>query len=487
MHQRHLLLRYRHFAVSTRNEKGLTDAECPAYGEETMRKESLSGTSLQETVVCYTNDTWSSALSEIRLKTPLEAAGFQVAQGNDCQNLLIKDLARVNYVVVQRDFPRYIDHFFNILRQTREHKIPLIYEIDDLLFDLPYDHPDYQNGSFLDGLVPMLIVLSKADLVTVSTEPIADFLRPFNPNIHVLQNYLADSIWNIKQPHQTESSKTEVVIGYIGSHTHLPDLNKITQALISILNQYGSRITLKFFGGKPPEELSTYSHIEWYPTIGSYREFSASLINENIDILIAPLTPSLFNQCKSPLKFFEYSAMGCPAIYSRGLPYNNVIRHGENGFLADSIDDWIHYLRALIESPALRFQIAEKAQDTIKKGWLLSGHAQDWANTYHASARAQQIIPDDIMRQELVWKKVLQAQTHQRREQIATRAMQEKVAELAEAVRLLGEKDKYMAEAVHLLEEKDKSLAEIKRNFISYTLKRLLNKIRLGKGGRTKG
>jgi glycosyltransferase involved in cell wall biosynthesis len=468
-----------------------------------MKKRSLSGNQVQETVVCYTNDIWSSALSEVRLKAPLEAAGFQVVQGNDYENLLIKDLAGVNFVVVQRDFPRYIDHFFNILRQTREHKIPLVYEIDDLLFDLPEDHPDHQGGTFVEGLVPMLTALSKADLVTVSTEPIADFLRPFNPNIRVLPNYLADSFWHLNPPRRTEISQNEVIIGYIGSHTHLPDLNMIMQALVTILDRYGSGIALKFWGGKPPEELLTYSQVEWNPPISSYREFSSSLLNENIDILISPLAPSLFNQCKSPLKFLEYSAMGCPAVYSQGLPYNSVVKHGENGFLADSIDDWIRCLQALIESPTLRFQMAGKAQDTIKKDWLLSHHAKEWADAYHSVVRLQQTVSDDVQEQESVFEKVLQEQISRWDDLQANMAEKEQSvqalsAQVTERQSQLMELERLRLEQVQSLNaqvaEKDKQLAETKRvlddinkNFISYAFNRSLNRIRRRKSESDKG
>ena len=230
-----------------------------------MRKDFLSGRP-QEKVVVYSGDRyWLSALITIRINAPLTAAGYQIIQGNDSQGLMVTDLTGVDFVIVHRDFPRQINQYFHVLREARKHEIPIIYEIDDLLFDLPADHPERRNGYYTQGLVAMLLAARKADLVTTTTEQLANFLCPFNPNIRILPNYLDDSLWHMKPPKQAEPDQGKIVVGYIGGESHFPDLKMIVPALTALIEKYGSEIEFKFWGLQPPEELTANSQVEGFP------------------------------------------------------------------------------------------------------------------------------------------------------------------------------------------------------------------------------
>lgn len=383
-----------------------------------MKEKTLPKKRTPNTVVCYTGQSWVSAITEIRLKAPLTKAGFQVIQGNDFSNLLVDDLAGVEYVVIQRDFPRYLKSFFHILRQTREYMIPFIYEIDDLIFELPEGHPDRMTSYYSEGLVPMLTALNKADLVTTSTDALANYIKPFNPNIQVLPNYLIDSLWELKPPQKQEDNKNTVVVGYVGGHTHYPDLELITPGLMSILDLYGNRISFKLFGVDPPGKLLASSQVNSFPPIDNYCEFVTFMKGQEIDILLAPLVPSTFNQSKSTIKYLEYSALGIPAVYSQGLPYDSVVRHGENGLLAYSQNDWVHCIRTLVESPDLRYQIAKNAQKNVKQEWLLSQHGSQWGDIYRDINILQRSVDEPIRRQERVWETVLETQISQHRRQV---------------------------------------------------------------------
>ena len=372
---------------------------------------------LTKKVVCFSNDIWSSALCEVRLKAPLEAAGFQVIEGNDYQKPLIENLAGVDYVVIQRDFPQYIDLFFHILEETKKYKIPLIYEIDDLLFNLPENHPLEQTGCYSSRLMPMLTAICKADLITASTEPLANFLRSFNSNVQVLSNYLIDNYWNFFPIKEIKKQEDHVVIGYIGGHTHAPDITMIMTALMEIGQQFGQKVSFKFWGLEPPEVLSSHFKVEWQPPVASYQEYAATFGSQDIDIFIAPLEDNLFTQSKSNLKFLEYSTLGVPGVYSKVKPFEEVIKHGENGFLASSDQEWIECLRTLISYPDVRNQIAQKAQQTVRKDFLLSDHAGKWSKTYNKirikSSKSKFLNNDILMAQDGLLQKIYSSQIAQ--------------------------------------------------------------------------
>ena len=333
-------------------------------------------------VLIFTNDTWESALSQVRLRGPLEAAGYSVAPGNDREKCLVEDLEDVDFVVIQRDFPQYLNLLLFVLKETRERQIPLIYEIDDLLFCLPENHPLQKNGIYSRNFIPMLIATRLADLVTVSTEPLAHFLRPFNPNVKVLPNYLNDKLWEFSPFEEHQRRDLPVVIGYIGGSTHKPDIAMIVNALIRIKKKFQRKVTFKFWGAEPPQELVSRCTVDWQPIVASYQEYAKVFRNQRIDILVAPLEDNLFNQSKSSLKYLEYSTLGVPGVFSRIKPFKDVVEHGNTGFLASSEDEWVKFLEELITSPELRMKIARNAQESVKKGLLLSDHGQEWAEAY---------------------------------------------------------------------------------------------------------
>lgn len=395
-------------------------------------------------VVCFTNDSWSSALSEIRLKAPLQECGFNVVQGNDFGKLLIDDLSKADFIVIQRDFPIYLDIFFHILKQVKKYNLPLIYEIDDHLFDLPQDHPDQQIGCYSSRFTPMLWAICTADMVTASTEPLAKFLRAFNSNVQVLQNCLIDKYWRLSPIKRNKNAQEDVVIGYVGGTTHAADLKMIVEALQSIGQQYGNRVKFKFWGAKPPEEILSHPRVDWQPVVASYQEYALAFQSQDIDILVAPLINNSFSQSKSNLKFLEYSTLGVPGIYSDVTPYRNIVKHGENGFLASSVEEWVECLQNLISSPDLRYRMSQNAQDTVKRDWLMSERAYRWSESYNnvrAGPLKSRVDSDDSsLTQDGILHKILSLQADQ-------------IGKLVEKERILAERERLPAEKDRLLQE----------------------------------
>lgn len=97
---------------------------------------------------------------------------------------------------------------------------------------------------------------------------------------------------------------------------------------------------------------------DYYPKIGYL----------NFDIGLAPLQDTIFNRCKSPLKFYEYSVFGIPTAASNVIPYSL-----ECNYLIDNTyESWFEKLGALIENEKLRKDIAEEARE-----WVLANRVLD--------------------------------------------------------------------------------------------------------------
>jgi glycosyltransferase involved in cell wall biosynthesis len=319
-------------------------------------------------------------MAYLRLIAPLRQAGIELINGFEAGQSNLARLEGADVVVFQREFPTRFADYRKIVTLARQQGKPIVFELDDLLFSLPEIHPDRHEGHYYGPtLLPMFQALLEADLVTVTTPALAEALAAYNPNVIVLPNCLDEALWTLKPPARSDSAKTGLIIGYMGTNSHLPDLALIAPVLRELIEHYPEKIRFHFWGAPPPAELSALPQVQWTSQyFASYRDFAAFFQTQSADIFVAPLAENPFNRCKSPIKFFEYSALGAPGVYSRIEPYAGVITHGQNGLLAGSLAEWRASLIQLIEDEALRARLAAQAQATIKENWLLSQHAHRW-------------------------------------------------------------------------------------------------------------
>ncbi len=321
-------------------------------------------------------------MAYVRLIAPFRILGFRLINGSQ-ENCDVREaISQGNVVIFQREFPMQFDLYQRVVEAAREERKPILLEIDDLLFFLPETHPDRQKHYYAFALLPMLQALLEADAVIVPTLKMREVLEPYNDRIFVIPNYLDDTLWSLKPPVAQDLSSSTLVIGFMGTDSHRPDLEFVAPVLLSVLNRYPQQIRLRFWGIQPPVQLRAHPQVEWIPCdYRSYEDFAVFFQTQSADIFIAPLIDNLFNRCKSPLKFFEYSALGVPGVFSRLEPYTSVVRHGQNGLLAYSLDEWEECLAQLIEDRELRFHLAANAQEIVKEKWLLSTNAFRWRET----------------------------------------------------------------------------------------------------------
>lgn len=83
------------------------------------------------------------------------------------------------------------------------------------------------------------------------------------------------------------------------------------------------------------------------------------------DVGIMPVSDTPFNRRKCAFKAVEYMACGVPTVASRVGEAIYLIADGENGYLAQTTEEWVYALGMLLENAELREKISKKAQQTI--------------------------------------------------------------------------------------------------------------------------
>lgn len=330
------------------------------------------------------------SVAHIRFYGPARHLGLQVVQGAENDVPFPERAVGADLIVLQRDFPVHLDAYEHILALARQQGVPVVLELDDLLLELPTYHPDRQIHHYTRALLPIFQAITEVDLVTVTTQPLADYVAAYNPNVSVLPNYLDDDLWHLRAPASPSSAQDPLVIGFMGGASHLPDLEMIGPVLEELADCYPGRLQFRFWGLKHPTLLASRPNVEWHQAhIVRFSDFVDYFQRQSADIFIAPLRDNLFNVCKSPIKFLEYSALGIPGVFSRIAPYSEAVKDGRTGLLASSQSEWKEALVRLIEDPQLRFEIAANAQEDVQAHWLLSKNASRWSEAYRHAAEVR--------------------------------------------------------------------------------------------------
>jgi glycosyltransferase involved in cell wall biosynthesis len=331
-------------------------------------------------VVAYTNSSWDHAQTVLRLGGPYKAAGIHLIQGTQSDKIFTERVSEADLVLIQRDFPIHQQAYERILSLARTQSKPIVFDLDDLLLGLPVNHPDRQSHYYASSLFPMLRCILEADGVTAVSTTLADIIRPINPNVWVLHNYLNDDIWDLTPVEEVNDDV--ITIGYMGGDSHAPDFDLIIPVLDELLQSYQNRLALKLVGMSPFSKLQDLPNVEWFPFQFNYTDYTKFARKLNFDVMIAPMWDIPFNRSKGSMKFQEASALSIPGVYSDTLPFQEQVNHGENGYLVTTPDEWRYALVKLIEDKSLRRQMGLAALQTLLENWLLSKNAFRWNDVY---------------------------------------------------------------------------------------------------------
>jgi glycosyltransferase involved in cell wall biosynthesis len=136
------------------------------------------------------------------------------------------------------------------------------------------------------------------------------------------------------------------------------------------LSQRFPRLRLKIVSDKPLQLNGIKIDNELWRLESEQQNLSS------FDIGIMPLWDSVWTRGKCGYKILQYMGVGTAVVASDVGVNNQIIRPGENGFLARTQDDWINSLTALIENPGLRRDFGFRGRELVEKQYSLEHFAK---------------------------------------------------------------------------------------------------------------
>ncbi|MGN7726621.1 glycosyltransferase family 2 protein [Luteimonas sp. 22616] len=325
--------------------------------------------------------------AHIRVLRPFAAAA--AGTGHELRTvdagwLLAGGIDRLDGLVIQRDAVPAMS-MGALLDQLEARRMPFIYEIDDLLWDLPDDHGDHDIDMAQQGAI--VSAIRAANLVLTSTPGMRARLERYNRNVQVAPNALDPALWLAPI---ADARKRQILaslgleadvprILYMGSRSHATDLAMIAPAIETFLAAHPAFEVIQVGGGsllpgarelKVPREYSTYPRfVAWFRTVAESAAFA-----------LAPLRDTPFNAVKSDVKFLDYGLARLPAIYSAAGPYGRTLENGVHGLLVENTPEaWTAAMSTLASDDALALRIRQQAHELAASRTLAGAGREPWS------------------------------------------------------------------------------------------------------------
>lgn len=273
----------------------------------------------------------------------------------------------------------YDDTVAELLAHFRARHRPVIFDVDDFVFDTEYAHlimntlavPTHDSAAWphwFHYLGSMGATLRQCDAGITTNDFLARRMAAFSGKpVAVVPNFmnreqlvLSAKVYEEKR-RRGFAGDGSIVLGYFsGSPSHTHDYAIVEPALAALLAA-DERLRVMVVG-----------YIDAGPHLAPFgdriiRQPFHDYVNlqrlvGTVEFSLAPLQRNAFTDCKSPLKVFEASAVGTLSIASPSWNYADVVQDGVNGYLARA-HEWERRLRHAINDMPRYAAMAERAHD----------------------------------------------------------------------------------------------------------------------------
>lgn len=238
-------------------------------------------------------------------------------------------------------------------KMVKRRRIPIVYDFDDAIY-LPNVSASNARFGFLKFPGKVADTCRAATEVMVGNNVLAEYANQFNGNVTVVPS----TIDTVKYFPKTDyAPNADLTIVWSGSTTTLPHLETLGSSLQKLARK--ERFKLLVIGAVDFHlEGVEVENIRWNA------ETEADDLRRG-DIGIMPLPDDEWSRGKCGMKALQYMGMGIPTVCSAVGANMEIIRNGENGFLAKNEDGWMTALGNLIHSVELRSRLGKQGRVTV--------------------------------------------------------------------------------------------------------------------------
>lgn len=212
--------------------------------------------------------------------------------------------------------------------------------------------------------MPALLKMSAATIV--GNAALSEYARHVASVVTVIPT-VVDTERFIPQPwirgSASEGAGGDITIVWIGLAYNFSYLEILAPALRLVQNEMRARF--RVVSSRPPVLAGVEVEFRLWGLHSEVRDL------QECQIGVMPLPDSEWTRGKCGLKLLQYMAVGIPAVASSVGVNQEIIKSGENGFLAATSDEWCTRLLSLCRDEGLRHRMGRAARRTVEERYSL--------------------------------------------------------------------------------------------------------------------
>ncbi|MDH5381062.1 MAG: glycosyltransferase [Cyclobacteriaceae bacterium] len=248
----------------------------------------------------------------------------------------------------------------------------IIFDFDDAVWlNDPVEKPTFKSK--LKWKKKIKSIISWSYKVSCGNEYLLNYAEVYNSNAIV--NPTTIDTEKQHNPNLFNKKKNKkVTVGWTGSHSTNYYLKEIEPILMEIERDFD--VEFVFISGKDPQlRLKHYTYLNW-------NEQSEIADLYKLDIGIMPLTDDEWSLGKCGFKLLQYLALEIPAIASPVGVNNQIINHGQDGYLAKSNSEWYEYLKILIHDKELRNKFGKNGRKKVIENYSVLSNSSNFLSLF---------------------------------------------------------------------------------------------------------
>ena len=263
----------------------------------------------------------------------------------------------IDLIWIEKELLPWLPFFFERLFLPK--KIPFVIDYDDAVFH-SYDQSNSKFVRyFLSSKHSRLI--QKAAAVTAGNEYLSDYAKNSGAkNVHTIPTVIDFDRYST---FVERDDNTLPVIGWIGQRSTAVFLKPLIPIFKSLIIQKKARVVAVGINaaslGLPIESIF-------------WSEATEVQSIQNFDIGIMPLNDGPFERGKCGYKLIQYMACSKPVVASPVGVNAKIVKHGKNGFLAESLNQWATYLDLLLENKGLRTEMGLAGREIVLDNYCIN-------------------------------------------------------------------------------------------------------------------
>lgn len=247
----------------------------------------------------------------------------------------------------------------------------MVFDFDDAIW-IPNTSNENKLAGWLKSFWKVKYLCKWSHTVIGGNEYLCNYARQYNSNVVLIPTCVdMERMHNGVKMHREESM---VTIGWTGSHSTLPYLDEIMDALVYAENELNTRFLL-IANKKPDLPLTNWEFIRW----NEHTEIADLL---KMDIGVMPLKDDNWSEGKCGFKLIQYLSLGIPAIASPVGVNKVIIEHGINGYLCRIDNEWKDAITKLVADSRLRKTTGAAGREKMLREYSIAANKDKFIEVF---------------------------------------------------------------------------------------------------------